>query len=62
MREQAVAHDGINVPMYPVRSNTRYDLYNSIDSPVLFGGRLGTFRYLDMDKVIAQAMRDARSV
>ncbi len=24
-----------------------------------FGGRLGTYRYMDMDRVIAQALEDA---
>ena len=25
-----------------------------------FGGRLGTYRYMDMDQTVAQAMEDAR--
>jgi UDP-galactopyranose mutase len=62
VRERAVAHNGLNIPMYPVRNSNRYDLYASIDSQVIFGGRLGTFQYLDMDKVIAQALRDTESI
>jgi UDP-galactopyranose mutase len=48
-------------PYYPVRDARNaavYDRYRALaaSSNVIFGGRLGTFRYYDMHQVIAQAM------
>ena len=51
-------------PYYPVRDAenvARYELYRRLaeTSPVIFGGRLGTYQYYDMHQVIAQAMAKA---
>ncbi|MCH5183103.1 MAG: UDP-galactopyranose mutase [Oscillospiraceae bacterium] len=49
-------------PYYPVndeRNNTLYAAYRRLaesERNVLFGGRLGEYRYYDMDKVIASAL------
>lgn len=49
-------------PYYPVndeRNNTLYKKYEELaakEKNVLFGGRLGQYRYYDMDKVIAAAL------
>lgn len=49
-------------PYYPVndeRNNALYDRYAQLavqEKNVLFGGRLGQYRYYDMDKVIAAAL------
>lgn len=49
-------------PYYPVndeRNNALYDRYAELaarEKNVLFGGRLGQYRYYDMDKVIAAAL------
>ncbi|HKM35341.1 MAG TPA: UDP-galactopyranose mutase [Lachnospiraceae bacterium] len=49
-------------PYYPVndeRNNTLYKKYQELaakEQNVLFGGRLGQYRYYDMDKVIAAAL------
>ena len=44
-------------------NQTLYEKYRAIaakETNVRFGGRLGTYRYMDMDQVIAQAMEDAQ--
>lgn len=49
-------------PYYPVndeRNNALYEKYRELaakEKNVLFGGRLGQYRYYDMDKVIAAAL------
>lgn len=49
-------------PFYPVNDNknnalyARYKEYAKSIPNVIFGGRLGTYRYLDMDKVIKEAL------
>jgi UDP-galactopyranose mutase len=49
-------------PYYPVnddRNNSLYARYRELaehENNVIFGGRLGTYRYLDMDRVIEQAL------
>jgi UDP-galactopyranose mutase len=53
-------------PYYPVndeKNNALYARYKARaaeETNVLFGGRLGLYRYFDMDKVIAAALRCAR--
>lgn len=55
-------------PYYPVnneKNNALYARYKALAnerSDVLFGGRLGMYRYFDMDKVIAAALEAARSI
>ena len=54
-------------PYYPIndeRNNTLYAKYQELakkERGVLFGGRLGQYRYYDMDKVIAAALDMVRS-
>ena len=49
-------------PYYPVndeRNNSLYQRYEALakqESSVIFGGRLGSYKYYDMDKVIAAAL------
>ncbi len=56
-----------NEAYYPVndaRNQTLYEKYADLartESDVLFGGRLGAYRYYDMDKVIAEALATARA-
>ena len=53
-------------PYYPInneRNNALYERYRALaaeDPKVRFGGRLGTYRYYDMDKVIAAALADVK--
>ena len=53
-------------PYYPInneRNNGLYEKYKALaaaDANVIFGGRLGTYKYYDMDKVIAAALADAK--
>ncbi|MCR5829312.1 MAG: FAD-dependent oxidoreductase [Lachnospiraceae bacterium] len=52
---------------YPVRDNLsmeRYNKYMELASKcpqIAFGGRLGNYRYLDMDKVVKEALKDSRA-
>ena len=49
-------------PYYPVnndKNNALYEEYRKLsenDSNIIFGGRLGNYKYYDMDKVIASAL------
>lgn len=49
-------------PYYPVndvKNNSLYEKYASLaekEKHVIFGGRLGQYRYYDMDKTIAAAL------
>ncbi|MCC8082463.1 MAG: UDP-galactopyranose mutase [Lachnospiraceae bacterium] len=58
-------HPGME-PYYPVndeKNNALYEKYRELadrEENVLFGGRLGSYQYYDMDKVIAAAMELAR--
>ena len=53
-------------PYYPVNDERNSELYQKYrelveESPdVIFGGRLGEYRYYDMDDVIAAALEKAR--
>ena len=50
-------------PYYPInndRNNVLYEKYKELannDNKVIFGGRLGQYKYYDMDKVIAEALK-----
>lgn len=50
-------------PYYPInneKNNSLYEKYREYskkDSNVIFGGRLGQYKYYDMDKVIAEALK-----
>lgn len=51
-------------PYYPIRDDKNMTLLSKYlervenEKDVIFGGRLGTYQYLDMDKVIVQARND----
>ena len=53
-------------PYYPIptlRNLTNYKALKKaakVHKDVIFGGRLGTYKYMDMDEVIAQALADSR--
>ena len=55
-------------PYYPVNDETNTALYNryaelaSQEKNVIMGGRLGSYRYYDMDQVIAAALRKAEEL
>jgi len=60
-REYSLSCGRADDPYYPInmaQDREKYELYRrdgDLLPNVLFGGRLGTYRYLDMDKVIEQA-------
>ncbi|MDP4185872.1 MAG: UDP-galactopyranose mutase, partial [Bacteroidota bacterium] len=54
-------------PYYPVndeKNSLLFEKYKSLaqsDSQVVFGGRLGEYKYYDMDQVIASALKSAQN-
>ena len=50
-------------PYYPINNDknnelyAKYKEYSQNDKNVIFGGRLGQYKYYDMDKVIAEALK-----
>ena len=50
-------------PYYPVNDERNNDLYGEYreladqEENVFFGGRLGTYKYYNMDQVIAEALK-----
>ncbi len=50
-------------PYYPInneKNNTLYEKYKKLadkEENVIFGGRLGQYKYYDMDKVIEEALK-----
>jgi len=64
-KEYSVKWSKKDEPYYPVndeRNATIYEKYNKLaatEKNLLFGGRLGTYRYMDMDQVIKQALEDS---
>lgn len=63
-KEYPVKFDGFTEPYYPINDKVNNSLYNvyhllSLTVPnVIFAGRLGTYAYYDMDKVIRQAINN----
>ena len=55
-------------PYYPVndaKNGARYAQYRALadrEQKVIFGGRLGEYRYYDMDQVIAAALKQAKEI
>ncbi len=53
-------------PYYPINNDKNNELYKKYEdlaksqTNVIFGGRLGTYKYYDMDKVIASALEIAK--
>ena len=66
-REYPAAWTFSEEPYYPIndeRNGALYQQYRSLaekERRLRFGGRLGTYRYMDMDQVIEQALNDAAS-
>lgn len=66
-REYPVVWHRGDEPYYPVNDEKNSSLYEKYaqlanrEKNVLFGGRLGQYRYYDMDKVIAEALKMAET-
>ena len=62
-REYSDKWDPSKEPYYPInneKNNTLYEKYKELadrDKKVIFGGRLGQYKYYDMDKVIEEALK-----
>ena len=67
-REYPVSWQEGMEPYYPVNDQKNQELYQKYEelagaeSHVLFGGRLGEYKYYDMDKVIESAMNKAEEI
>ena len=61
-KEYPAAYDGTNEPYYPINNevnNEIYQKYKSLadkETKVIFCGRLGEYKYFDMDKVIENTL------
>ena len=56
-------------PYYPVNDDRNNELYKKyvakaeeIKDKIVFGGRLGMYKYLDMDKIIEEAMKKSKEI
>ena len=53
-------------PLYPIRSKINGDMYQKYSSikprNVMFGGRLGEYKYLDMDQSMASAIQKSKAL
>ena len=64
-REYPAAWERGEEPYYPINDDKNTELYKqycelaAAEKNVLFGGRLGQYKYYDMDKVIAEALKMA---
>ena len=65
-REYSDKWDPSKEPYYPInneKNNTLYEKYKELadrDKKVILGGRLGQYKYYDMDKVIEEALECVR--
>jgi UDP-galactopyranose mutase len=66
--DMPVAYKDHPEPYYPIRNDKNSALYNRylelkpFSRKITFGGRLGEYKYLDMDQTIASAMVKAKAV
>lgn len=66
-REYPCLANESNEPCYPINDDKndrlleKYRALAAKENNVIFGGRLGTYAYLDMDKVVALALKDAEA-
>lgn len=62
-KEYSDKWDTSKEPYYPINNNKNNELYQKYvdlakeDNKVIFGGRLGQYKYYDMDKVIIEALK-----
>lgn len=67
-REYPATFNGENEPYYPVNDDKnnalymKYKILSEKEENVIFGGRLGTYSYLDMDDVIKSALECAQHI
>ena len=66
-KEYPITWDETKEPYYPINNeenNTLYSKYQEVaekDGNIIFGGRLGTYKYYDMDKVIEEALNTLKN-
>lgn len=64
--EHSCQYDGTNLQCYPMTDEKNLKLYKKYlslkDDRHFFGGRIGKYKYLDMDKAILEAFKDAKEL
>ena len=66
--EYPAKHDNTNTPYYPIETRENCELYqkykNELDSleNTYFGGRLGQYRYFNMDKTIEETLKLVKKI
>ena len=66
-KEYPITWDETKEPYYPINNEENNNLYNKYqelaekDESIIFGGRLGTYKYYDMDKVIEEALNTLKN-
>lgn len=65
-KEYPDAYDHSKIPFYPIVDDHNKEIYQkytteSISKNVIFGGRLGTYKYYDMHQIVGQALTKARN-
>ena len=61
-REYSLEHTPGMTPCYPIQTDSNTNIYNKyvkkslMDSSIIFGGRLGSYKYMDMDVTVLNAM------
>ena len=67
-REFSADFNGENEPYYPINDHINNQLYQKYrqlaekDTKLHFGGRLGAYKYYNMDQVIEAALRDVNTL
>ena len=67
-KEYPAKYDGSNEPYYPVNDSKNTELYKKYkdladkEENVFFIGRLGQYKYFDMDKVIENTLDISRKI
>lgn len=62
--EYPLESNKINEPYYPINNEKNMNIYNQYkllsekEPNIIFGGRLGEYKYYDMDKIIKKAFQD----
>ncbi len=67
-REYSVEWKPCDEPYYPINDQKNSTIYNEYkaatetESKVIFGGRLGEYKYYDMDQVVESALKKAKEI
>lgn len=65
-KEYPDIYDNTKTPFYPIVDNKNSAIYNKYNdelnnNSIIFGGRLGTYKYYDMHQIVGQALTKSRN-